>query len=711
MRLKTLAVAASTVICLAVGNFAAAADDATPNADFYRYLFAFPITEVIHQADHFGIANGMMSVGIDSKAMVDIQGLYAPPFVSSDFRFTINLDGAPLKPTSGAWLPVRVTAKHGLNPVSMDSSINLLYGQRAALVSILVSPRDGRKTVQLSGEFSGTLDTNSVWEFARPASTSATSRSLDGNTALLTQGDNAIALAWGTYPNRPAISVRWDSTTGQWTCEVPVDPQNYLGYARFAIAIGTRDAALATAKETLGQYDADYANVEAALGERAKSLLDRVPRFTCDNKSLERLYYRSLVHALMNKWEVPEFKLNPYYSTGSVKGGCVCNYLWDFGEVWEILPMIDPEAVKAHIKHFLSVDLTKHFAFLPITGEGFGPWYMVNQEKIIGLIYHYVSVTGDTAFLNDTLNGRTILDHVIEHATYGDDAAKPVALIDYGESNSHLELRKDLKYNHVMPDLNGRRHNNFVLAAKLSETMGKPRPDLVERAEALKKVLHDELWDPQAKWFAFKNGKGEKELRYTCQMFKLFNSPVLTDDSLNGLLSHWNANEFLGDYGLHSLAKGDPAYDENDVDNGGPGACTCFAPQIMERLYKSGHANEADELLKRILWWGEKLPYWGDSLYADRPDYRKDTPLQCAIDGLTVAQMIIFGLFGITPNADGSITINPHLPPIAGKMSLHNVRLRGHEFDVTLAADAFVVDAASQTHRSAYGSPLTLQKK
>src|SRR5690606_4949746 len=111
-----------------------------------------------------------------------------------------------------------------------------------------------------------------------------------------------------------------------------------------------------------------------------------------------------------------------------------------------------------------------------------------------------------------------------------------------------------------------------------------------------------------------------------------FNSPVLTDESLQGLLSHWNPNEFLGDYGLHSLAKGDPAYDENDVDNGGPGACTCFPPQIMERLYKSGHAAEADEMLERILWWGEKLPYWGDSLYADRADYRKDTPLQCTMD-------------------------------------------------------------------------------
>ena len=36
--------------------------------------------------------------------------------------------------------------------------------------------------------------------------------------------------------------------------------------------------------------------------------------------------------------------LHPYYSTGSIKGGCVANYLWNFGEAWEILPLFDASA-------------------------------------------------------------------------------------------------------------------------------------------------------------------------------------------------------------------------------------------------------------------------------------------------------------------------------------------------------------------------------
>ena len=674
-------------------------------------LFAMRMENAVHQAEHFGITNGAMAVALDPKTVINIHGLYAPPFVSSDFRFTVNIDDKPVEATVCEWFPNNVLAARNSGPVKIESSVNMVYGQRGVSIVVTVTPSDGRKSVRLTGEFSGTLDVNTTWEFARPTSTTATIHSIQDGMFLLAKGDNVIALTNITYPDKPTINIEFDPTTRRWSCDVPIYPDEESGYVEFAIGIGNRDGAISSAKEACKFDRILDRSAHESLNRRVDALLDRVPRFASDNKSLERLYFRSLVPALLNKWEVPEFKLNPYYSTGSINGGCLCNYLWDFGEVWEILPMIDPDATKAHIKHFLSVDLTKHFAFLPITGEGFGPWYMVNQEKITGLVYYYVTVTGDTAFLNEQLNGRSILDHMIEHAMHGDDASKPVALMDYGESNSHLELRKDLKYNHVMPDLNGRRYNNYTRVAKLCEIMGKPRPDLIERAEALKKVLHDELWDPQAKWFAFKHGDGRKEMRYTCQMFKLFNSPVLTDESVAGLLSHWNTNEFLGDYGLHSLAKGDPAYDENDVDNGGPGACTGFAPQIMERLYNSGHAAEADDMLARILWWGEKLPYWGDSLYADRPDYRKDTPLQCMIDGLAVAQMYIFGLFGITPNADGSITINPHLPALANEMKLTQVRLHGHVFDVALDRAAFTVTFDGQAHKGAYGTPRNLSKK
>jgi len=672
--------------------------------------FAIPLSDLVHREEEFGIINGRMTIGVNYKSLADISGLFAPPYVSSDFRFTCLMDGKPIPASNtGNWWPNCVADNYSADRLSIGSETILPYGNRAAVISITLHSGGIARDIVLTGSAGGTLDKNERWEFARPESSTATTAAIEeimvtptieASILGLTQGDLAIIVGADDL-------VQWNAD-GTWTLSTHLDANAPLT-VRFVVAIGPADEARATCKEILGANTKTQSNSE--LVNRVAQYLAPVPRFTSDNKQLEKLYSRSLAHGFLNRWEVPEFKLNPYYSTGSIKGGCVCNYLWDFGEVWEMLPLLDPAATKAHIKQFLSIDLTKHFAFLPLTGEGFGPWYMVNQEKIIGLVYYYVMITGDTAFLNEMLNGRSILDHMIEHATYGDDATKPVALMDYGASNSHLELRKELKYNHVMPDLNGRRYNNFVFAAKLSELMGKPRPDLVQRAEELKQVLHAELWDPQAKWFAFRNDKGEKELRYTCQMFKLFNSPVLNDESLAGLLSHWNTNEFLGDYGLHSLAKGDPAYDENDVDNGGPGACTGFAPQIMERLYKSGHTAEADEMLKSILWWGQKLPYWGDSLYADRPDYRKDTPLQSMIDGLAVAQMMIYGLFGITPNADGSITINPHLPSIAKEMTLRNVKLRGHDFSVHVQGDSFTVENADDTVNGKRGTPVTLPPK
>ena len=109
-----------------------------------------------------------------------------------------------------------------------------------------------------------------------------------------------------------------------------------------------------------------------------------------------------------------------------------------------------------------------------------------------------------------------------------------------------------------------------------------------ERAELLKPLLKQRLWDPQARWFRFEDGKGKAELRYTVQMFKPIGSGVLDQECEEGLLSHLNEDEFLSAYGLHSISKRDPAYDQLDIDNGGGGICTTFPPQIIERLYQAG---------------------------------------------------------------------------------------------------------------------------
>ncbi|MDR2705830.1 MAG: hypothetical protein LBC02_08645 [Planctomycetaceae bacterium] len=354
--------------------------------------------------------------------------------------------------------------------------------------------------------------------------------------------------------------------------------------------------------------------------------------------------------------------------------------------------LLDPTASQEHIKHFLGLNLTKHFAFLPVTGKAFGPWYMINQEKIIGHVYFYVKLTGDVDFLSQKVHGRTVMNHMLEQALALDNPKKPVELIDYGSSNSHLELRrKPNYYNHVMPDLNGRRYDNYVRVAALAEVYGEPKPFLLERAEALKKLLKEKLWNRETRWFDFINDQSKPETRYTIQMYKLIGSPVLDKEMEDGLLSHWNEKEFLGKYGVHSLALGDEAFDPLDVDNGGPGACTSFPPLIAERFYKSGKHEIGADIIGRMLWLADRMPYWGDSFFADRIDYRHDTPLQCTLDSVSVAQCIIFGMFGIDVRFDGTILIQPRLPKYAGSISLHGIKIRNMTFDIDVDSEGFDV--------------------
>ena len=194
-------------------------------------------------------------------------------------------------------------------------------------------------------------------------------------------------------------------------------------------------------------------------------------------------------------------------------------------------------------------------------------------------------------------------------------------------------------------------------------------------------------------------------------MYKLIHSDVLDSEELDGLLSHWNEKEFLGEYGVHSLALTDPWFDPNDVDNGGPGACTDFGPQIAERFYKARRPQLGGDILRRMFWLGERMPYWGDSVEAGRMEYRHDTPLQCMFDSVTIAQTIIFGMFGVTSRFDGSVEITPSPPDFAPTATLRGVRLRGFCFDVILEPNNYRVLTAEKEATASYGQTVELTEK
>jgi hypothetical protein len=400
--------------------------------------------------------------------------------------------------------------------------------------------------------------------------------------------------------------------------------------------------------------------------------------------------------------------LNPYFSTGGLRGGCVGSYLWDFSGGWQLHALAAPEATRQHIVQFLKIDLTKSFAFNPVDGCAFGPWYPVNQEKIIGLVYYYVRNSGDVGFLHEVIQGKEVWAWSVHHALVKDHPEQPVDLVDYGiDGEHHLELRRGYPYRGIMPDLNGRRYLNYLRAYELSVLAGSPCSALLERAEQLKILLKTHLWNTHERWFDFISA-GRRDIRYTVQMFKLFGSPVLDQEQEEGLLTHLNEAEFLSDFGIHSLSKLDPAYDQIDIDNGGGGACTLFAPLIAEKLYQSGHSVPGDDLLQRVLWWGKRVPYWGDSFVANYVDYRQDTPLQCTIGGVAGAQCILFGIFGLAVAPDGQVTLNPHLPSFCRTLSVSGLKIRDKTISITVQGASYTVDTGSQLLHVQLGVPVTI---
>ncbi len=694
-----LSAALAAFVVVAVASPAVGASSISPSLR----LFGMAGERNILDEEQFGIVGGRLTCGVAHADLSAVRGVWAPPYVSSDLRLDLRFFGRSLPAERYEWLPMQVVRHGRCGGVEVTTTTLAVAGSRAlALEAEMRNRGSSAVDVPLELAFSGTLDSRTEWEFARPSSaTPAPSRPAAGGVE---RGRGGLCMPLRTV----GADGTWDAEGSHWSAVVRLRP----GQARrvwVVLAMGRE----AEARAECARVAADPARAMDATrrhwSRRAEGLFQRLPRLEASDPRLTAFYNRSLVHLLTNRWDVPEFILQPYYSTGSVKGGCVCCYLWNYGEVWEILPLDDPAAARAHILHYLKCDISTHFAFNPVNGAAFGPWYPVNQEKILGSIFHYVRLTGDTALLREQVNGRSVLEWVVHHATLLDDTAKPVAMIDYGPSNSHLELRRGYPYNHVMPDLNGRRYQGYLWAQSLCELAGEPKPWLGDRAARLKALLKRELWDARARWFAFE-GEGKRDLRWTIQMYKLFGSGVLDAEQEEGLLSHLNDREFLSAYGMHSLAKTDVAYDPADVDNGGPGACTCFPPQVIEKLCRAGRPAEAADLLERILWWGERLPYWGDSIVAERIDTRHDTPLQCTLDGATGAQAVIFGLFGIEVHADGSVTVDPHPPAYSPRMALKGLRIRGRTFDVRVDGGRFTVRSGSGVVRSLVGAAVTARE-
>jgi hypothetical protein len=415
--------------------------------------------------------------------------------------------------------------------------------------------------------------------------------------------------------------------------------------------------------------------------DRIQIAYSRLGRLKTSNPDFDLFYKRGILTLLTCEWQKDEMVLNPYFSESGIDGGAFCSYLWGLGYVSRIMPLYHPQAWKEQIKLAILSDAENHYAFTPITGESIGPWYSYNQYSMIRIIYDYVMISGDVAFLTETVGNHRVIDYCTGQALYKDDPAREPELINYGTNRNLLELKKTASYQFVVPSPNAERCWSYRTVDELCQWVGAEKPDLSSRSNVIAGLITKELWSEEHKWFLTKDTLGNLHFSPSIQIFDMLRCGILSKSQEEKILTHLNETEFLSPFGIHSLSKKDPGYDLNDPDWGGPGVYAGDAPELIEDLYQSGYPEKAEDILKRILWWGKYLPYYPQAIVADQVDYRRNGRAN-VIAGISSTQSILFGVLGLQVSHDGKTSILVHKNRLFDTFRLEGLQVQGKNISV-----------------------------
>lgn len=671
------------------------------NSYFENSIYAFKGEFSILEEKDLGICTDISSLRTPEYSVAAADCFQGCPYTDTGFHLDVVTNGERVKVKEWVWLPNAMKRVGEVADFTVETVTAVVPKSRRFVIGVTYKNKTSKVlTLPFQIEYTANPRYESNWDFLGPQ----TAKNLVTNTIPQKNGVYLETDDCGMNITA-SIPVKLFKLARLLESEITLNPNGE--YTVFiTVQFDKKEAVQKGEKLEIAKfYDFIQSSFEWFLSE-AKRIYDNLPRLSSDNKSLDNLYYRSLVTYMLCRWENSDLCAVPYFSTGSINGACMCSYLWDYCGGLMLHPVYDTFGNKKQLLAYLKNDLTTSYALNPVTAGKVGPWYQVNQEKIICMVYYHVLFTGEKEFLFQVVEGKTVLEWMKHYAYACDEGKEGNSLFNYGKSGfDHLELRRGILYDGVMPDLNARRYMNYIRVWELCKVAGMPCDDLKERALGLKEKLKT-LWNDDIKWYFFFDSNGKRDLRYTVQMFKFLNSPVIDTKEREGLISHLNETEFLSKFGLHSMSKLDIAYDQEDIDNGGGGICTHFTMQICGQLYEMGYDKLATDILSRVYWWGERMPYMGDSCAANMIRNREDTPLQGDISSVSAAQMIFFFIFGIRADFDGNITVCPVKNRPSENMKIENARLCGKVFSVEITGKEFTVTSDKKVYKAQIGQKI-----
>ncbi len=415
---------------------------------------------------------------------------------------------------------------------------------------------------------------------------------------------------------------------------------------------------------------------------------NKLPKFTSTNKKLEEYYYRCLLSVLMSRYENPNYISDIFWAVGTWP----YTISWDNSYSSDLLAMLEPESLKgAILTDFEQVKLKR--TYVGWNGTHWDILYIQEPFALQMMIEAYIRHTDDYSVFDEKAAGVSVWEWMQQwvaelQSTY----TNQLGLIDVGYNTEKIiEIRTD-GYNHAVPITNALTIDLLYTMADWADKRGekKLQQKYFKDAEKLKGLMNEYMWNEKTGWFDNYYPDGTTGTIWTYHLLDLLGKDYLSDYQVYRLVSHLQEGEFLGKYGVYSIARRDTVHwDLIDSDWGGGGQYAGMPGRISRYLYQKGFAGIGWDILKRHIRYVDYFPYLPQNPRTDAPEQdRSSMPVQIAAGaGL---EAIVFGTFGVKMEKE-NLTIKPFNHEDIGEATLKDLYYKGRVFGIQLTRKTFSV--------------------
>lgn len=360
-----------------------------------------------------------------------IRDLMIPPFAMGGENTALLYINRKHPPSEGAtlgytWFPDRVERRCVLDDLDILSVTRAALRRPAALLSLSVSnpgprERDVEIAIKVAGRATHTRD---GWDkgILRIDHLTGHAESWRFHSGLGAMVFASAPEAFSVQGSRPKPDAVENKSLLYRTHLRPGDTWTL----RFVVALGeTEDSAATLFRSLIEGFNAACDEIRADWNDKIAAMFTpgnsrfsgHLPRLWTDDPELERLYYMGCVGgALCHRRDHPLSPLGPVYTTLVGDYWPTACFLWDMLISDGCWAMLDPVVLRKMIEAWIEIDLSKYLAVDSITGRGVGNWYAVNDSAIVHMAHTYLRQTGDLAWLDKAVAGKTILDRLEHHA-------------------------------------------------------------------------------------------------------------------------------------------------------------------------------------------------------------------------------------------------------------------------------------------------------